>query len=128
MWQKGRVFILAFMLFLRILHYWIDAISNREKFSVCPSKQQLQDYCTVMTGYGGLCCFVCGCVCSGCSRTKVQWVCSTLLHSEICTNCVGSVFVIQSIKNICSESANSFPIAIAVFIWGWFTVLMVLSC
>ena len=66
----------------------------------------------------------------GAPKTKLQWGALYLIaFAEFVANCVGSVYVIQSIKNICSESA---PIvflmaAIAVFIWGWFTVLMVLS-
>ena len=66
----------------------------------------------------------------GAPKTKLQWGALYLIaFAEFVANCVGSVYVIQSIKNICSESA---PIvflmaAIAVFIWGWFTVLMALS-
>ena len=134
MWQEGAGALVSLALLCYFCVFYTIGLmrsATKEKFSVCPSKQQLQDYCTVMTGYGGLCCFVCWMSCvRGAPRTKVQW---SLLYfiafGEFVTNCVGSVFVIQSIKNICSESA---PIvflmaAIAVFIWGWFTVLMVLS-
>ena len=99
-----------------------------EKNAVCPQNQPLLDYCIIMTCYGGIACLVCWISCvRGAPRTKTQW---SLLYfiafGEFVTNCVGMVFVLNAVKGLCSESA---PVrftmaATAVFIWGWFTMLM----
>ena len=63
-------------------------------------------------------------------RTKLQWsVLYFIAFGEFVTNCIGSVFVLTGVKNLCSESA---PVrftmaATAVFIWAWFSILMLIS-
>eukprot|EP00943_MAST-04B_sp_MAST-4B-sp1_P009111 g9111.t1 len=132
--QEGAaaLIILAMLCFFCIF-YTIGLMRSTmwEEFSVCPQKQQLLDYCIVMTSYGGVSCLVCWMSCvRGAPRTKLQWsVLYFIAFGEFVTNCIGSFFVLTGVKNLCSESA---PVrftmaATAVFIWGWFSVLMLVS-
>merc|ERR1711871_1835543 len=48
---------------------------------------------------------------------------------EFVTNAIGSVYVIRGVHNMCSENV---PVvfsttATATFVWGWFTVIAVIS-
>ena len=52
--RRGRALVALALICYFCMFYTIGLMRSetKEMFSVCPSKQQLQDYCTVMTGFG----------------------------------------------------------------------------
>jgi hypothetical protein len=104
---------------------------NMEKVTLCPVANELRLYLSVLLWFGFLCTAICWlATVRGSPSSKMVWLFIYFLgFLEFVTNAIGCVYVIRGIHNMCSENMPTVfaATATAVFVWGWFTVIAVIS-